>query len=131
MTKTQYHLATTSHDYRRCNEFLRGAEVEYKHLSFPTVMAERDGGIVGIVSTQPRKDLVVAGPMHVGVDGNPSFVFMRLVECYERVLKLAGVTFYHFFTSGKMLDNLSRLGEEWSVEKVPGDGETSWFRRMI
>ena len=131
MAKTQYHLATTSHDYRRCNKFLRGAAIEYKHLSFPTVMAERNDDIVGIVSTQPRKDMIAAGPVHVSVEGNPTFVFIRLIEAYENVLRAAGVSTYYFFTNGRLLKALDRIGGIAGAEEVSVDDDRTWFRKVI
>ena len=131
MKTTQYHLATTSHDYRRCNKFLREAEVEYKRLSFPTVMAERNGGIVGIVSTQPRKDMIAAGPIYVDVDGNTSFVLIRLIEAYENILRAAGVKDYYFSITGQILSIMTRLMGSLEADKLEEVDGYTWFRKAV
>lgn len=128
---TQYHLATTPHDYRRCNEFLRNDSVEYKHLSFPTVMAERDDAIIGIVSTQPRKDMIAIGPVHISIEGNPIFVFIHLIEAYENVLRAAGVSIYFLYTSGKLLKVLDRIKDRLRIEEISMDDDRTWFRKVI
>ena len=61
-------------------------------LNWPTVAAERDGKVIGFLSTLPVDGAVVAGPL---ILEKPSAITaMRLAEAYEVVLRLGGVKTY-------------------------------------
>jgi len=94
---TVYHLATTSAHYKRARQFLSNHDAVFERLTFPTITAERDDEIIGVLSTQHHDSAIIAGPLVVDIgDGNPSFVVIRLWQAYERVLHEAGVTEYLF-----------------------------------
>ena len=91
---TLYRLATSAQDYRKCHALLKAEGLSYK-LSFPTVMADRDGDIVGFLSTAPRKDAVIAGPLFIRGDmRGQGFLTLRLGEAYENVMRAAGIREY-------------------------------------
>lgn len=96
-------------------------------LGFPTVVAWRDGKIIGFVSTLPRKDAVVAGPLVVDIL-NPGFVVIRLMEAYERVLSMAGVTLYNIYVEN--VDWSGIISRALGTEPAAHEGGW-WHRREL
>ena len=127
---TFYRLAHSPKDYSACRALLR-EQGEDARLSFPTVVAERAGRIIGFCATQPRKDAVVAGPLAVAKDiPHPGITIIRLGEAYENVLKAAGIKVYWFHVEPHMkewADILRRVG----FEPMQQDDTGGWFRRAI
>lgn len=121
---THYRLATCPVDYRKC----RALMPEPVPLSFPTVMAERNGQVVGFLATQPKKDAVVAGPLWLRE--RAPFVTLRLLEAYDNVMRAAGIAAYHFHIEGAnptWRSQVERLGfEPWH-----GDETGVWYRRTL
>ena len=123
---TTYRLATSPRDYTRCRALMREF-VEPVALSFPTVMAERDGVLLGFLATQPRKEAVIAGPLMLR-DRSP-FVTLRLLEAYDNVMRAAGITAYHFYVrqGNAWRSQVERLGfEAWHQ-----DEGGAWYRRTL
>lgn len=107
-----------------------GGKVHKGDFAFPTVVAVRNGEIVGFVATQPNPDAVVAGPLVI--DGGPNiFIFLRLAEGYENVLRLAGVkTYLHVIDKGRdeHVQMMERLGfVRWGLTE---DGDTLMRRDL-
>ena len=92
---TTYRLAKPGGEYNRIYALCRraGGRIRKGDLNFPTVVAERGGEVIGFVSTKPCTEAVVAGPLVIEGGKNP-FVFLRLTEAYENVLRKAGVKVY-------------------------------------
>lgn len=126
---TEYRLATTTNHYKMCHALARQNEVDVK-LSFPTVIAIREGKLVGFLTTKKSKQAVIAGPLVMNGLVNKAIVAMRLAEGYEEVLSEAGVTDYIFSVD---------KGHKWrrSVEvafgiKPYGESDRAyWYRRHI
>lgn len=107
---TEYKLAEGVADYRAVHTFLKaeaqhpalrreGLEpVEYKteRVHTPTIIAWRNGRVVGVMATKfVRPWGVVASPYHIAYDiRNHIPVALRLAEHYEGFLRLAGVPDY-------------------------------------
>ena len=77
-------------------------------LNFPTVAAERDGRVIGFLSTLPVEGLIVAGPLVLEKAPN-MLLAIRLGEAYEVVLRAAGVTTYHHSVEKDRLEYISML----------------------
>jgi len=123
---THYRLACSPADYRRCRAFL--AERMAVHpLSFPTVYAERDGRVIGVLATQPPKKAIIAGPL--AVEGRSPFTALRLIEAYDRVMREAGVD-YHFHVA---VANASwrRVVEQMGLRPFHEDEHGVWYRRIL
>ncbi len=106
---TLYRLATSPADYRKCHALLN----EKAKLSFPTVMAEYDGELLGFYSTQKHNNAVIGGPVFIREDKRGGFIMLRLAEAYDNVLWKAGVRKYLIFTEpGReaWISLLTRLG---------------------
>ena len=92
--KTRYRLARPEDDYFM--DLMEHGDVPRR---FPTVVAERDGHIVGFLATDARADFICAGPLSVSPDAAQSrgILAMRLIQAYEAVLLQAqGVEGYYF-----------------------------------
>lgn len=91
-SSTTYRLARPGGEYNRLYALAKraGYRPRIGDFQFPTVVAERAGKVIGFVATQPGQEAVVAGPLVI--DGGPNpFVFLRLADAYENVLRQAGV----------------------------------------
>jgi len=135
MSVTQYMLASTTEDYTKCVQFLDDHSVKHNELAHPTIMALRGDEVVALLSTISLRDAVVAGPMHVGVEGNPSFVLIRLVESYENILRLSHVTMYNFYvlkTDTAYLNAIEQISESWDIKQLYTDqSDRVWFERTL
>lgn len=77
-------------------------------LNWPTVAAERDGKVVGFLSTLPVEGAIVAGPLVLEKTPN-MLLTIRLGEAYEVVLRMAGVKMYHHCVDKERLGYISQL----------------------
>lgn len=105
---TKYRLATSSRDYQRCRQLFEENQGEPPsvRLSFPTVLAERDGSVIGFLSTHPSSTHIMAGPLEVK-GGRNMITFIRLIEAYENVLRAAGVASFMFYTRAEREDSFA------------------------
>jgi len=96
-------------------------------LGFPTVAAVEGEKILGYMSTSPRKDLTLAGPM----EASSGLIALRLAENYERLMARMGVTAYWFHVehaNQKWLNVIRKMG---TFEQVAEDENVTWFKRML
>jgi len=96
---------------------------------YPQIVAERDGNVIGFVARRHVKDNVVVEP----VIAKSIFVYIRLIENLERVLKRAGVGFYYFRLEPQRVkhERLLRKGGEAFVTDLGYHDGYFWFRRSI
>lgn len=107
-TETSYLLAVSSKDYRDCHQLAQDEGFDGGHsFSFPTVVARRNGELAGFFATQPADNAVIAGPLVVRGRRNP-ILAMRLIEAYDRVMRMHGIRLYYFSVAKDRADALSR-----------------------
>lgn len=127
---TTYRLATTEKDKAACRALMK----EYQDpvpLGFPTVMALRDGELIGFLSTHVSRSMLVAGPLVIrGWGQRRAITMIRLIEAYDAVMQRAGIKAYHF--------HVERDNEGWraQVERAGfepwhEDDEGVWYRREL
>lgn len=110
---TTFHIVRPGGAFNKLYAFAKrvGMPLETGALNWPTVAAERDGKLIGFLSTMPIEGVVVAGPL---VLEKPSMITtIRLGEAYEVVLRMAGVkTYLHAVEKGRTeyIGMLERLG---------------------
>lgn len=65
---------------------------------FPTIVAERDGEVIGYLGTHDDDAAIVAGPMDIALESDRAkgIVALRLIQAYETVLIHAGVDHYFY-----------------------------------
>jgi len=123
---TQYRLADSKDVFRIYEDYDLTAR-----LGWPTVIAERKNKIVGFLSTQDRKDMVVAGPIEVKLK-NKAFVTLRLVTAYDNVLYALGVKEYWFHVDPKdspgWLEQVQETGLYTKIEENEG---VIWYKRKL
>lgn len=99
---------------------------------FPTVVAERDGEIIGYLGTHDRHDVILAGPMDICLESERAkgVIASRLIQAYETVLLLAGVDFY-FYTvrNGKWREATERSPRTTFCSETP-DGVCLFKREL-
>jgi hypothetical protein len=108
----KYRLARPGGEYNRLYALLSHNGQSRVPLGWPTVVAEEDGKVVGFLSTHKTKDALIAGPLVIEGKHRP-WVFLRLTEAYENVLRIAGVARYVFRVSkenDKHLERVRRIG---------------------
>ena len=107
--RTAYKLVSGVKEYQACHTFMAA---ECKHplalkdqvpppgkpkFCFPTVYAERDKKLVGLMASQLHKRLgLIVCPIHISYAlKNHVPVALRLIEAYEGILRQAEQTNYH------------------------------------
>lgn len=93
--RTTIRLARPGGEWNRLYALARraGGRPHKGDFQFPTVVAERGGEVIGFVSTKVFNDGIIAGPLVIEGGKNP-FLFIRLAEGYENVMRAAGVKAY-------------------------------------
>lgn len=124
---TRYRLAASPADYRRCRAFL-AARMDAHPLSFPTVYAEREGRIIGVLATQPPKKAIVAGPL--AVEGRSPFTALRLIEAYDHVMREAGIDGYHFHVAAGN-EGWRKVIEQMGLQPMQQTDQGAWYRRVL
>ena len=129
----RYRLAY-GHDYRRCHTLRDAVGFPAQRLSWPTVLMEDEGELVGFLSTAPSQKAIIAGPLIVDPTRGSAWVTIRLIEAYERLLRDAGIHTYLFF-----VEDVNR-GWQCLVRKclecaaledyAKTDGKTWYIRRL-
>lgn len=108
----KYRLAVPGGEYNKLYALMKREGGKRVALGWPTVVAEENGEVVGFVGTYPREDALVAGPLVIKGSKRP-WVFLRLAEAYEVILRTAGVKLY-FHTIDKLqpdhVEFMERLG---------------------
>lgn len=125
-----YMLAYTPTDYKVCHELLRKERGFDAPMTFPTVIARRDGNPIGFLSTHPSDKMVIAGKIVVKDTPRPIIIIMRLIEAYEFVLHRAGVTMYNVPVDKKQPKLVAAM-RKIIGEPYAEDDENLWFKRII
>src|SRR5262245_8225094 len=95
--QTIYRLSTPQ-DVAACKKIWSNHENLFgkpKKLGWPTIVAERNGKIIGFISTAPYTKYLVCAPLILN-GGSGIFTTMRLIEAYEFILRKAGVHGFYF-----------------------------------
>lgn len=88
--------------------------------AFPTVVAERDGEIIGFLGTHDRRDCILAGPLSIALPAGRArgVVAWRLIQTYEFILmQVQGIDSYCFVAEG----------ESWQGAVARASGRTEPF----
>lgn len=127
-SKTIYRLAAPE-DTLACNALLEAQFGQSWPLGFPTIVAERDGEILGLLSTNTECQwALMAGPLALK---HPSFIIvLRLCEAYEVALQLMGVTRYCFFISA-WNKKWIRQATEMGCKIIRSNDKNLFFERLL
>ena len=89
---TIYRLANPGGEFNKL--YAMGKRIlghEIGRLRWPTIVAERDGVVVGFIGTLKDDNIVLTGPLIVDLPKARMFVAMRLIEAYEQLRRITGV----------------------------------------
>ena len=120
---TQYKIATTYNEYKDCHSLLE----EDEELFYPTVMAIRDGKVIGMISTANGEKSLFAKSMVA----NSIFTSIGLYELYDKTLSNLGVEHYLFSVSSdndKMINAVEKLFKVKPYTEI--DGQLWYVRRL-
>lgn len=102
-------------------------------LGWPTVACWADNGtLVGAISTVPKRDVLVAGPILASeamVDNVP--VLAALVKSYESILQQAGVNKYLFSVERSNERWITMLSNHKGVQPYAVDEGNVFFQRVL
>jgi hypothetical protein len=130
---TTYNLARSSKDYREANTFLKDRGVKYTELSFPTIIARRSEGVIGIAANMQKSNFITLRTWIDIGEGNNIFVFIRLSSCYEGILRKIGIKKYWFwiYNSNKKMLNFCDQLDVYTRIKADISPNPIWFERAL
>jgi hypothetical protein len=134
--ETSYRLAQGPKEYQQCHAFLRAHGFEESRLSWPTVMAIRQGEVVGCLSRIPSEEAIIAGPLAVSTK-HPLLTAMRLITAWQGVLWRAAVQkglpsmTYYFGVDPTQHNEWLRLIDKVGLEPYARDAQAVWFKREL
>lgn len=126
---TIYRLARPGGEYNRIRSIVRREGFGVLHAMWPTVVAERGGRVVGVLATQRRDDMILAGPLAIEGSANP-IMFIRLVEAYENVLRAARIRSYYFTVEKSNESQIARV-KELGIQQVEDANNYLIFKREL
>jgi len=130
-----YQLACTPQDYKKCHQLLRGnpEQGDDRELGFPTIMAIRDGQVIGVMSTADmnRTRRIVVNTLRIDKSiSNPVFVIKRMIEAYELVLLRAGCKWYWAYVTKENQRLVFLMRRVLGLPLHEDDGNF-WFKKEI
>lgn len=129
---TEYYLARTSQDYKACHDLVQEEGLEEHQLSFPTIMAIKDGELTGFLSTNISKKQIVAGPLVIKSGARRYWTLIRLIERYENVMRHTGITEFIFSVDAKMSEAwLDKVYELFHFTPYTEHNGRLWFVRKL
>lgn len=126
-----YRLVTEPHEYSACHRLLKERGDIDQQMTFPTVIARREGKPIGFISTLPSKVAVSVGKLVVQETNRPLIIAMRLAEAYEVVLRRAGIKTYLFPVDRKRPDFLAIVEKLGEAKRVRESTSNIWFERRL
>ena len=133
-SNTRYRLAHSPADYRKAHTLARLVDERLDGpMTFPTVLADRDGTVVGVLGSAPDKNFLVAGPLAIMPDlPSKGPVLMRLIEAYENLASWLGIDRVlfrvHTDESSRWVESVSRL---YHIEPYAIKDGWAWFERKL
>lgn len=127
----EYKVAVNPGDYARAHRLMKEYGGSKQKLTFPTILAVKDGEVVGLIGTRIYKDMIVAGPVVVrrtmGALGA-----IRLVEAYENAMRNMGIEWFIFWTDGEQ-SIIEKAIRRFNPEMTPYSikGSKRFYRRLL
>lgn len=117
----KYRLAKPGGEYNRLYALMEQEMGKKEVIGWPVVVAEENGKVIGFLATYPTDEALIAGPLVIEGSNRP-FVFIRLVDAYENLLRAAGVSVYTFRVAKSNVNQIARV-ESVGLERI-GETET-------
>jgi hypothetical protein len=124
-----YRLAKPGGEYNRLYALSEREGFKKEPLGWPVVVAEENGKVIGFLATYPTDDALIAGPLVIE-GGKRPFVFMRLVDAYENLMRMAGVSVYCFRVDRSNTKQIERV-DSIGLERVGETDTHITYKRIL
>ena len=135
---TTYRLALGQDDFKKVYSTLKKWKVPNYQRSFvtPTCIAERDGKIVGVVTTGDPAERHAVVCDRVALDPKLDrqarmWTALRIVEMYDQVMKGLGMRWYHIPVDTKNQKGVDFIRRILGIEPYNVGETTTWFKREL
>ena len=109
----EYRVANNPGDYAAARKLIKEKNVEAPKLTFPTILAWKDGELLGLLGTYVKQSVPYLGPLVLKYPSRP-FTGIRLLDSYDNVMRATGVEAYAIFVYKEEGDM-----QKW-IELMPG-----------
>lgn len=131
---TIFRLARAGGEFNKLYAIARksGTPLPAGTLNFPTVLAERDGKVIGFLSTMKSPGLPGVWAGHMKLAKSPNMLLaIRLAEAYEVVLRKAGVREYFHTVDKDRTEYIDMLGRLGYIKQNESDDKVVVMRRGL
>lgn len=124
---TDYRLARGPADYAKAHDLIKEEGLAEHRLSFPTVMAWKDGEVTAVLSTTyDRNNTTIAGPLVLKSGARRSWTLIRLIDVYDSVMRSAGMKSYIFSVEKKNVEWLEKIEQTFDIKPF-AEKDGNWF----
>lgn len=128
----EYRLAEGSGDFRKVRKFLdANVEETVPRLSFPTIVAEKDGEIIGVCGTNIKQQTIFQGPLALKRDRPRRFTALRLIDAYDAVMRLAGISMYAVYVDRQNIPLKDLFQKTFEIEPYASTDEGFYYLRKL
>lgn len=96
-------------------------------IIYPTIIAIRNGNVIGMISTSKGEHNLIAAPMIA----NSIFVCIGLYELYEKTLENIGVKHYLFSIDTENLKMINTVKKLFNIEPFTITDDLAWYVRRL
>ena len=128
---TEYRMADGAGDYRRCHQLIKEEGWPEHEISFPNIMAIKDGELVGLLATHIVDKMIIAGPLVLKRGAPRYWTLIRLIENYENVMRAAGVTRYIFAVPSHLKVYLDQIDRTFGLKSYAEKDGHKFFERIF
>jgi len=121
--QTEYKIASTHDEYADCHGIMDKDE----ELGYPTVMAIRNGEVIGMISTRWGEQNLIASPLIA----NSVFTCMGLSELYDNTLINMGVTHYLFSVEKDNKRMIKVIERFFKIKPYTETDNLLWYVRRL
>lgn len=125
----EYYVAVSSSDYKQCHMLARAEGIESKSLTYPTIMAKKDGQLIGFVSTYTVDDMVAMGPLVLKSDRPHPMIALRLIEAFDTVMQGIGIEWYIFYVG--VDSNLKSIADRLGMTMYAAQHGKAYYLREL
>ena len=123
-----YRLATQA-DYARCHALAREVGYEGGAYSWPTMLVERDGVLLGFAASRCYGARLTLGPVVMRPElRTKGLLMLRACLGLEAVYRQAGITSYLLGSSER---GVQRVIEAWGCPRIGVEGDEVWYQRHL
>jgi len=116
-----FKIAEAPNDFHKAHALMREEGIPEQTLGFPTMLTMEGPILVGVLGTNIKKGMIVAGPLVMKSDRKRVQSAIKMVEMYEMALRGMGIsTFIFHVEGGSFLDRMISRYSEYQPYAVRG-----------